>query len=109
MAREPLDASRADLQRRELRLQVTPQHLGLADVLQDNRTQVLVEAPVGYDPDGRDAQAFLKDLGRARAVASGGGSADIEVVAERSDEADPTAVAEHGLESDDVRQMLAAA
>ena len=57
----------------------------------------------------RDAQAFLEDLGRARAVAAGRGAADVEVVAQRADEADAPAVVEHRPVGDDVGQVLAAA
>ena len=106
---EPLDAGRAHLQRGELRLQVAPQQLRLAHVLQDGGAQGLVELAGVEQLHRRDAQALLEDLDRAGAVAAGRGAADIEVVAQRADEADAPAFVEHRPVGDDVGQMLAAA
>ena len=97
------------LQRGDLRLQVAPQQFRLAHVLQDDGADRLDQLAGLEQLDRRDAQAFLEDLGGARAVAAGRGAADIQVMAQRADEADAPALVEHGLVGDDVGQVLAAA
>ena len=99
---------RADLQRGELRLQISPKDLRLTDILQDNGANRLVELASLEQLHRRDAQAFLKDLDRARAIAARRGSAHIEMVAHRADESDAPPVKENCLERDDVGKMLAA-
>src|SRR3954454_23038839 len=71
LRRQALHARRTDLQRGDLRLQIAPQNFWLTHVLQDKRAYGFVELAVLEQLQGRDAQAFLKDLGRARAVAPG--------------------------------------
>ena len=73
------------------------------------RQDVLVEHAALEQLHRRDAQAFLEDLGRGRAIAAGGDAADIEVVAERADEGDAPPVVKDRAEGEDVRQVLAAA
>ena len=103
-----LHACRADLKRGELRLQVAPEDFRLADVLQDDVSYRPVELAAFDELYGRDTQALLKNLYRARAVAARRGAADIEMVAQRSDKADALPVLEDRLEGNDVRKMLTA-
>ncbi len=109
LLRLALDARRADIQGCELGLQVAPQDVGLAHVLQDDGADRFDQLALFEDLHGRDAQAFLENLRGARAVAAGGNAADVQMVAERADESDAAALVEHGHEGDDVGQMLAAA
>ena len=106
---EALDACRADVKRGELRLQISPQNLRLADILQDDVADRLVELATFDNLHRRYSQAFLEDLRRARAVAARRGAADVEMVAQRADEPDAPAVAKHRLVGDDIGEMLASA
>ena len=83
---QPLDVGCSHVEGGQLRLQIAPQDLGLAHVLQYDRFGLLVEAPGGDDADRRDAQPLLKDLRSARAVAARRRAADIEMMADRADE-----------------------
>ena len=63
---EALDAGRAHVQRGELRLQIAPQQLRLAHVLQDGGAQRLVQLAGLEQLHRRDAQALLEDLDGSR-------------------------------------------
>src|SRR6476661_7199019 len=65
---EALNACRADVKRGELRLQISPQNVRLADILQDNVADRLIELATFDNLHRRYSQAFLEDLRRARAI-----------------------------------------
>src|ERR1700738_3793839 len=106
---EAFHTCRADVKRGELRLQISPQDVRLAALLQDDVANRLTELPVFDKLHRRYAQAFLEDLRGARAVAARRGAPDVEMVEQRSEEPDAPAVPEDCLEGDDIGEMLASA
>jgi hypothetical protein len=58
--REPRERRRADLEARQLRLQVAEQQVGLADVLADHRPDALVPPPALHQLHGRDRNPSWK-------------------------------------------------
>src|SRR6202048_5336887 len=97
---EAFYAGRADVKRGELGLQVSPQDVRLADILQGDVANRLIELAVFHKLHRRYAQAFLEDLRGARAGTARGGAPDVEMVAPRSDEPAAPAVPEDCLHGD---------
>src|SRR6202022_2973417 len=83
---EAFPTCRADVKGGELTLQISPQEVGLADILKDDVANRLSELAAFDKLHRRYAQAFLEDLRGARAVTARGGAPDVEMVAQRSDD-----------------------
>src|SRR5712664_2974945 len=104
---EAFYACRTNVKRGELGLQISPQDVRLADILQDDVANRLIELAAFDKLHRRYAQAFLEDLRGARAVTARGGAPDVEMVAQRSDEPDAPAGREDCLEGVDTGDVLA--
>ena len=93
---EPLSADRIGGHER---MDVAEHLRRIADVLGDQREQVLVGHALAMKLHGRDLQAFLVDLPGLERIL---GAADIADVPDRADEPDQAVVVEHRREHRDV-------
>ena len=103
---QPPDRRRADIQARQLALQVAQHQRGLAHILPDHRPDGLIEHALVDQLQRRDAEPFLEHLRRRRRIAAWRHAAHVDVVAQRTDIGDANAIDEDRLEYEHVVEVL---
>jgi len=88
--------------------EVAPEVARMAHVEHDHLVDVLAPRALVVQLQGRDAQAFLEDLGGTRVVGAVRGAADVALVRAVDGPEDQAVAVEHGHEGGEVRQMVAA-